>query len=139
MVGGKQGHAPCKHLTPSILKIMAVDYCVRQLARKMGGRHLPIIKGKAQPHILVCARFACSMMGGLISDLECGFGCGILVSLVVRGGEVYEELGKRMIDVCCLLELRWREQGARMLGMKERRLSYGGLEKEMELVVWELW
>ena len=26
-----------------------------------------------------------------------------------------------MIDVCCLQEVRWRGQGARMLGMKERR------------------
>ena len=26
-----------------------------------------------------------------------------------------------MIDVCCLLEVRWRGQGARMLGMKGRR------------------
>ena len=36
-------------------------------------------------------------------------------------GEVYEELRKRMIDVCCLQEVRWREQGAKMLGMKGRR------------------
>ena len=26
-----------------------------------------------------------------------------------------------MIDVCCLQEVRWRGQGARMLGMKARR------------------
>ena len=26
-----------------------------------------------------------------------------------------------MIDVCCLLEVRWRGQGARMVGMKGRR------------------
>ena len=26
-----------------------------------------------------------------------------------------------MIDVCCLQEVRWRGQGARMLGMKGRR------------------
>ena len=36
------------------------------------------------------------------------------------GGEVCEELRKRMIDVCCLQEVRWRVQGARMLGMKGR-------------------
>ena len=26
-----------------------------------------------------------------------------------------------MIDVCCFQDKRWRRQGARMLGMKERR------------------
>ena len=40
-----------------------------------------------------------------------------------RGGEVCEELRKRMIDVCCLLEVGWRVQCARMLGMKGRRYS----------------
>ena len=45
-----------------------------------------------------------------------------------------------MIDVCCLQEVRWREQIARMLGMKEEGdISSSGLDNEMELVVWELW
>ena len=30
-------------------------------------------------------------------------------------GEVCEELRKRMIDVCCLWEVRWRGQGSMML------------------------
>ena len=34
-----------------------------------------------------------------------------------NGGEVCDELRKRMIDVCCLQEMRLRGQGARMLGM----------------------
>ena len=46
----------------------------------------------------------------------CNIGC-----LSGKEGEVCEELRKRMIDVCCLQEVRWREQGARMLGMKGRR------------------
>ena len=51
-----------------------------------------------------------------------------------------EELRKRMIDVCCLLDVRWRGHGSRMLGMKGMRyISCGGLWKEMELVVWEVW
>ena len=29
------------------------------------------------------------------------------------GGEVNEELRKRMVDVCCLQEVRWREQDVR--------------------------
>ena len=38
-----------------------------------------------------------------------------------KGGEHCEELKKKMIDMCCLQEVRWRGQGARMLGMKVRR------------------
>ena len=37
----------------------------------------------------------------------------------MKRGEVCEELRKRMIDVCCLQEVRG--QGARMLGVKGRR------------------
>ena len=29
-------------------------------------------------------------------------------------GEVWEELRKRMTDMCCLLAVRWRGQGAKM-------------------------
>ena len=38
-----------------------------------------------------------------------------------KGGEVCEELRKRMNDVSCLQEVRWRGQGARMLGVNGRR------------------
>ena len=38
-----------------------------------------------------------------------------LGSLSGKGGEVCEELRKRMIDVCCL-QVRWKGQGARMMG-----------------------
>ena len=38
-----------------------------------------------------------------------------------KGGEVCEELRERMIDVCCLQEVRWRGLCASMLGMKGRR------------------
>ena len=41
-------------------------------------------------------------------------------SLSGKGGEDCEELRKRMIDMCCLQEVRWRGQGARMLEMKAR-------------------
>ena len=67
-----------------------------------------------------------------------------------RGLEVSEELRKRMIDVRRLQEVRWRGQGAWMLGMKGRRHKLlwsgkgdgvggvGGLVKEelLEKVVW---
>ena len=36
-------------------------------------------------------------------------------------GEVCLEHRKRMIDMCCLQEVRRREQGNRMLGMNGRR------------------
>ena len=42
-------------------------------------------------------------------------------SLSGNWGDVWEELRNRMIDVCCLQEVRWRGQGARMLVMKGRR------------------
>ena len=42
-----------------------------------------------------------------------------------------------MVDVCCLQEVRWRGQGASMLGMNGWKIKCGGLEKEMDLVVWE--
>ena len=32
-----------------------------------------------------------------------------------------------MIGVCCLQEVRWKGQGARMLGLKEGDVSCGGL------------
>ena len=41
-----------------------------------------------------------------------------LGSLRRKLGEVCEELRKRMVDVCCLQDVMWRGQGARMLGMK---------------------
>ena len=44
-----------------------------------------------------------------------------LGSLSGKGGEDCEEQKNRMIDMCCWQEVRWRGQGARMLGMKGRR------------------
>ena len=35
-----------------------------------------------------------------------------------------------MIDVCCLQDVRWRGQGARMVGMKG---------KSYDVVVWRWW
>ena len=38
-----------------------------------------------------------------------------------KGFDFAEELRKRMIDVCCLQEVRWRGQGGRMMGMEGMR------------------
>ena len=35
-----------------------------------------------------------------------------------KGRRCLYTMRKRMIDVCCLQVVRWRGQGARMLGMK---------------------
>ena len=46
-----------------------------------------------------------------------------------KGGEVCEELRKRMIDVFCLQEVRLRVQGAKMQGMKGRRYKLWWMKK----------
>ena len=38
-----------------------------------------------------------------------------------KAGKVCEELRKRIIDVRCLQEMRWRGYGTRMLRMEGRR------------------
>ena len=57
-----------------------------------------------------------------MSAMGCELGCE-------KGGQVCEELRKRMIDVCCLQAVRWRGQGARMLGMKRSRYRLWRSEK----------
>ena len=52
-----------------------------------------------------------------------------LGSLSGKGGEVWEELRKRMINVCCLQEVGWKGQGAKMLGMDGRRYQLWWSEK----------
>ena len=51
--------------------------------------------------------------------------------------EVCEELRKKMIDVCRLQEVRYRGQGARILGVKGRRykLSWSGKGNGVGVVV----
>ena len=51
---------------------------------------------------------------------------GVLVGMWNVGSlcgncEVCEEMRERIINVCCMQEVRWRGQSARMLGMKGRR------------------
>ena len=65
---------PVDHLAPKILKIMVVNFCGRKLVRRLE-LAAPAYHKKdcATPH-----PGACSMTGGLMSALGCGFGCGIL-------------------------------------------------------------
>ena len=39
--------------------------------------------------------------------------CGIYVGKV---GEISETLKKRLVDISCLQEVRWKAQGAKMIG-----------------------
>ena len=52
-----------------------------------------------------------------------------MVSMSEKGGEVHKEMRKRMIDVCCLQEVRWRGQGTRILKMRGRRYNQWWSEK----------
>ena len=49
------------------------------------------------------------------------FGSWNIGSISGRETEACEELRKRKVDVCCLLEVRWRGEGARFFGVKGRR------------------
>ena len=66
----------------------------------------PIAPRSASTSLLVVSRRALSLDSG---------------NLIRVGGKVCEELRKRMIDVCCLQEVRWGGVGSRMLGMKGRK------------------
>ena len=110
---------PVRHLAPKIL--MAVNYCGHQLARRFGWVvHAYHKKEGASPHPGVCKH---SYQYDRRPD-----GCFVvwvvmwnLGSLSGKGSEVCDELRKRMIDVCCLWDVRWKGQSVRMLGMEGRR------------------
>ena len=101
---------PVGHHAPKI--IMVVNYCGRQLARSLGWAAPAFHERGVPPRIL--GQEARWELWGAGWDVE-------FRSSVWKGGDVCEELRKRMIDVCCLMEVRWRGQGANMLGMKGRR------------------
>ena len=62
-----KGMLPVRLLAPKIL--MAVNYCGRQLAGRMGWAAPAYHKSDG-------VGIASSMMGGLMGDLGCGLGCG---------------------------------------------------------------
>ena len=76
-----------KHLAQKIHKIMAVNYCGHQLARRLEG---------TAPHPGVCkhSQQYDGRPDGRFWTLNLGNVSGM-------GGNVSEELRKRMIDVCC--------------------------------------
>ena len=95
---------------------MAVNYCGHQLARRLG-LPAPAYRQKefATPHpgvhnySLQCDGRPDGLFGVWVGTWNLG-------SLSGKGGDVCEDLRRRMINVCCLQEVRWRGQCARMLG-----------------------
>ena len=77
------------------------------------------LKGRCRPHPGAC-KFSLRYDGRPDERFGVQVGTCNLDSLSGNRGDVCEELRKRMIYVCCLLEVRWRGQGTRMLGMKGR-------------------
>ena len=117
-----KGMLPVRHQAPIILKVVAVNYCVRQLAKWLGwAAHAYPKKKSATQHPGMCKH---SLQYDWRPDGHFGVRVGRwnLGSLSGNGVEVCEELIKRMIDMCCLQELRWGGQGARMLGDERRKV-----------------
>ena len=134
MVWGKQGHAPCR--TSHSKNPHGSHLLWEPTSPKVGVGGTYHKKKGASPHPGACkyslqydgwpdVRF-----GVQIGTWNLGIGTWNLGILMGRRGEVCEELRKRMIDVCCFQEVRWRGQGARMLGMKGGRYKLWWSGKE---------
>ena len=104
-----------KHDTVEIL--MTINYYWSQLDHRLGWTAAAYFKNGG----------ATRRPGMRKHDGNCDWCFGLwlgkwnLGSLSGRGREVYEELKKRMIDVCPLQEVRWQVYGSWMLGMDGRR------------------
>ena len=55
--------------------------------------------------------------------MECGIYGGIV-------GKICETLKRRCVDICCLQEVRWKGQGAKMIGNAFKFLWSGGCKAE---------
>ena len=98
MVMVNQGHAPC--MTSSSKNPHGSQLLWMPNSPKCwGGRHLSAMKGKVRPRILECASIACSMTGRPDGRFGVRVGTLHVGSLSGMGGEICEELRKRMIDV----------------------------------------
>ena len=115
MARGKQQHAPCKTSSSKNPQNNG-----SQLLWAPTNHPTYHEKEGATPHP-GASKFSLQYDGRPDGRIGVRVGRWNLGSLIGNGGEVCEELRKRMIDVCCLQVVRNRRQGARMLGMKERR------------------
>ena len=75
-LGVSKGMLPVKHLVPKILKIMAVNYCGRQLARRLGWAAPAYHKKEGVTLNPGACKFSLQYDGGLMSALGCGLGRG---------------------------------------------------------------
>ena len=116
MVGGKQGHAPCNTSSSKNPQDHENHLLWAPNSPKVGvgSTSLPL-KGRC--------KFSLQYDGRPDERFGLWVGTLNLRSLSGKGEEVCEELRKWMIDVRCLQEVRWRGQGARILGMNGRRYT----------------
>ena len=97
---------PVKHPAQKILKIMAVNYCGRKLARRLGWAAPAYHKKKGATPFPGACKLSLQYDGRPDESLGVRVGTWKLGSLSGKGGELCEELRKS--DVCCLPEVRWR-------------------------------
>ena len=109
-LGVSKGMLPVRHLAKKIL--MAVNYCVHQLFRRLGWSAPAYHKKEgAIPHP-VAHKHSLQYDARPEGRFGMWVWIGNLGSLSRMGGEICDELRKRMIDLCGLQEVRWIGQGA---------------------------
>ena len=105
LLGVGKGMFPVRHLDPKIL--MVFNYCSCKLAQCFGWAAPATSVVGATPHPGVC-KHNLQYDGRSDGRIWVWFGMWNLGSLNGKGGEVCDEMRKRMIDVCCLWEVRLR-------------------------------
>ena len=70
---------------------------------------------------------------------EIRFGTLNVGNLYKRKTEVCEELRKRRVDVCCMQKVRWKGQGARLVGTLIEGINCGGQEMVQDFEGLEFW
>ena len=60
----------------------------------------------------------CARMMGTFPDVQFGirFSTWNVGSISGRWGEISETLKRRCVDICCVQEVKWKGEGARMIG-----------------------
>ena len=60
----------------------------------------------------------CARMMGKFPDVQFGirFSTWNVGSMLRKWGEISETLKRRCVDICCVQEVRWKGEGARMIG-----------------------
>ena len=71
-------------------------------------------------------------MMGKSPDVQFGiwFSTWNMESMSRKWGEISETLKRHCVDICCLQEVRWRGQGAKMIGNDFKFLWSGGCKAE---------